>query len=347
MNTRRFLPVLLVPMLALAAVACGDDDDSDSGATTTAAGSQPTATGAQPTPADTAAPVATSGRTETTGSSATSGGGAGGAITVGSADFPESQLLAQIYGQALAANGFDVDYQMGIGSREVYYSAIESGEIDLVPEYTGNLLSYVLRLSDPNALPTATTVEEQVTALGAALPDGLEVLTPSTAEDADVIACTTDAAEKYNLTDLSSLGAASANITIGAPPEFETRSPFGLVGFKEIYGAEFKAFVPLTASAVADALAAGQIDCGNLFTTMSVTTTGGFVLLEDDKNTVTHQAVLPLVRSDVVTPELTSILDGINAQLTTDILKELMVKVEVDAAAPDVVAQEWLASVGD
>jgi osmoprotectant transport system substrate-binding protein len=328
-NIRRTIPLLLAPLLVLAA-ACGDDD-SDSSATTAAA-------------VTTVAGAATP--TTATGASTPTSGGAGGKIVVGSANFPENELLAQIYGQALAKAGFDVDYKLSIGAREVYYKAIESGEIDLVPEYTNSLLSFVLRLKDPNALPKATNVEEQVTELGTALPPTLEVLTPSTAEDKDVIACTKAAADKYHLTDLSSLGKVSKDITIGAPPEFETRSPFGLVGFKEIYGAEFKSFVPLQFSPIVDALKAGQIDCGNLLSTSSVIVTEGFVALEDDKHTVPNEAVLPLVRKEVVTDQLESTLDGINKGLDTEKLKELMVKVEVDAAAPDVVAKEYLDSLG-
>ena len=338
MNMRRTIPLVLVPLLVLAA-ACGDDDDD-----AVSDGTTPAATEA---PTDTDAPEGTAAETTTGGTAATddTAGGGGGAITVGSADFPESQLLAQIYGQALAAAGFDVDFQMAIGAREIYFGAIADGEIDLVPEYTNSLLSFVIRQSDPNALPEATNVEEQVAELGEVLPDGLEVLTPSTAEDKDVIVCTSEVAEEFGLTNLTELGEASANITIGAPPEFETRSPFGLVGFEEIYGATFEEFVPLDVGAVADALAAGEIDCGNLFSTMSVITTEGFVALEDDKGAVPNEAVLPLVRSEVVDETLTATLDNVNRQLDTETLKELMVQVEVDAAAPDVVAQEWLASL--
>jgi osmoprotectant transport system substrate-binding protein len=329
-NIRRTIPLVLAPLLVLAA-ACGDDDDNSSSATTAAAVT--TVAGRATT---TAAP----------GASTPTSGGAGGKIVVGSADFPESQVLAQIYGQALAKAGFDVDYQMAIGAREVYYKAIESGEIDLVPEYTNSLLTYLLRLKDPAAVSDAKNVEEQVADLGKELPDTLEVLTPSTAEDKDVIGCTADAAKKYNLTDLTSLGKASKDITIGAPPEFENRSPFGLVGLKNNYGAEFKSFVPLQFSAIADALSAGQIDCGNLLSTSSVIKSEGFVALKDDKNTVQNEAVLPLVRKAAVTPELESTLDGINASLDTEKLIEFNAKVDVDAAAPDVVAKEYLDSLG-
>ena len=111
-------------------------------------------------------------------------------ITVGSADFPESQLLAQIYGQALAAAGFDVSYDPASEPARSTSAPSRAARSQLVPEYTNSLLSFVLRQSDPNAVPDATNVEEQVAALGEALPEGLEVLTPSTAEDKDVIVCT-------------------------------------------------------------------------------------------------------------------------------------------------------------
>jgi len=326
---RRSLSLLLAPLLALTVAACGDDDDDTAGTDAAAT-----------TDGDDTAPATDEGSGATTGT-----GGAGGSIVVGSADFPESQLLAQIYGQQLEAAGFDVSYELGIGAREVYFGAIERGEVDLVPEYTNSLLSFVLRREDPDALPTATNVEEQVAELADALPDGLEVLSPSTAEDKDVIACTQEAAEEHGLETLSDLGEASGEITLGAPPEFETRSPFGLVGFREIYGAEFERFVPLNIGGVADALSAGEIDCGNLFSTMSIITTGGFVVLEDDKGTVPNEAVLPLVRAEIVTPELEAALDEVNEALDTETLMELMVRVEVDAAAPDVVAEEWLASL--
>ena len=346
MNIRRSLPLLIAPLLVLAA-ACGDDDDdattTDAPAATTA-GSEATATTSASS--DDATATTAAGEPGSTEAAGDTSSGTVGPITVGSANFPESQLLAQIYGQAIEAAGYDVSYELGIGSREVYFAAIESGEVGLVPEYTNSLLSFVVKRDDPNATIEATNVEEQIAALGEALPDGLEVLTPSTAEDKDVIVCTAEAAEEHGLTNLSDLGANSADIVLGAPPEFETRSPFGLVGFQEIYGAtEFEDFIPLDPGAVGDALAAGQIDCGNLFSTDPIITTSGWVALDDDKNTVPNEAVLPLVRSEFVTPELVEALDAVNAALDTEGLKALVVKVTTDAEAPDVVAQEWLASL--
>ena len=377
MNMRRTIPFALASLLFVAA-ACGDDDsdaddtdttsvEADAGSTpagtevaTTVVGTEPAATTAGSEPMATTAgsePMGTTAGSEPMGTTAgsepagTEAGGStpagSGSITVGSEVFSESQLLALIYGQALAEAGFDVSYSLAIGAREVYYGAIESGEVDLVPEYTNSLLSFVLRQDDPNAVPEATNVDEQIEALEEALPDTLQVLTPSTAEDKDVIVCTSDVAEEFELATLSDLAAVFDQITLGAPPEFEGRSPFGIVGFQDLLGApDVGEFVPLDLGAVADALSAGEIDCGNMLSTSPVITTEGFVPLEDDQTLVPNEAVLPLVRTEVVDDALTAALDRVNAALDTETLKELMVQVEVDATAPDVVASAWLASLG-
>ncbi len=282
----------------------------------------------------------------TTGGGSTEPGGVpgsavGGSIVVGSADFPESALLAEIYGQALAAAGTDVSYELNIGSREAYITAIEDGEIDLVPEYTGNLLAFLVAPEQPSAV----TVDDQVAALADALPDGLEVLTPSSAEDKDTIVCTQDVVDAHNLTDLSSLFAVADQITLGAPPEFETRTPFGIKGFKDIYGATFKEFVPLASADIKDALSGGQIDCGNIFSTDPAITTDGFVALEDDQNIGASQAIVPLIRSEVVTPEVTATLDQVDAALDTNTLAGLVSEVIVDQRGPDEVAAEFLATM--
>jgi osmoprotectant transport system substrate-binding protein len=298
--------------------------------------SAPTASSA---PTESSAPAGSAPASSAPGSSTPAG--VPGAIVVGSANFPESELLGQIYGQALAAVGFDVSYEPGIGSREVYLGAIESGEIDLVPEYTNSLLSFIS--TEP---PEAETVEEQVDAIDEALPDGLEVLTPSTAEDKDTIVCTQDVVDEFGLSNLSSLFEHASEITLGAPPEFEERTPFGIAGFRDLHGAEFEAFVPLAANDVAAALESGQIDCGNIFSTTPAIQTEGFIALEDDLAIVPHEAVLPLVRSEIVTPELTAALDAVDADLNTEKLTELLAQVIDEQLGADVVAADYLESLG-
>lgn len=359
MNTRRSIPFAFVAVLSLGIAACGDDGD-DAGSDTTSAGAfETTATTAaggtettSPTTGGDTAPTTGDGTTPdspaTTGGSTppgtgTGGGGGGGSLTVGSANFPESELLAQIYGQALEAEGYDVSYQLNIGDRTAYYSAIEAGEIDIVPEYTNSLLSFVLAADDET--PTATNVEEQLAALDEALPEGLEVLTPSEAEDKDTIVCNQETADEHSLTDLNSLFEVADQITLGAPPEFESRTPFGLAGFEENYGATFAEFVPLDSGAIAAALSAGEIDCGNLFSTNPQISSEGFVSLEDSDAIVPNEAILPLVRSEVVDETVTATLDEVNAALTTENLTEMVGQIVIDAQASDVVAEEFLGSL--
>ncbi len=304
---------------------------------TEVATSAPTASSA---PTESSAPAGSAPASSAPGSSTPAG--EPGAIVVGSANFPESELLGQIYGQALAAVGFDVSYEPGIGSREVYLGAIESGEIDLVPEYTGSLLGFLVAPDQPEA----ANVEEQLTAIGEALPEGLEVLTPSTAEDKDTIVCTQDVVDEFGLSNLSSLFEHSAEITLAAPPEFEERTPFGLAGFSEIYGAEFAEFVPLAPADIPAALESGEVDCGNIFSTTPAIQTEGFIALEDDLSIVSNEAVLPLVRSEIVTPELTAALDAVNADLDTETLTALLAQVIDEQLGADVVAADYLESLG-
>ena len=305
-------------------------------------------------------------------------------VTVSSGNFPESQLLAEIYAQSLEQAGIRVARKDSIGAREAYYAAIKAGEVSLIPEYTNSLLSYVQNKEGVTAtLPPTTvadttvdtasadttaattgdttsdtatdgsvpeesngpTIEQQVAMIKSILPSNLTVGDPSTAEDKDVIVCGSAVAEKYSLKTLSDLAKVADQITLGAPPEFETRTPFGLVGFKDILGAEFKKFVPLDIGAVADSIKSGAIDCGNLFSTMSVILTEGFIPLEDDKTLVAHEAVLPLLTTDAATPEVLDALNQVSAGLTTDVLKSLMVKIEVDKLSADEVAKNYLASV--
>ena len=336
---------------ALALAACGSDDDDS---TTSSVAGTTGSTDASSSVADTTggSTAASTDVDATTASAPVSSEGAATVpsgpvtVTVGSADFAESQLLAEIYAQALENSDVRVARKDPIGSRELYYQAIVANEIQLVPEYTNSLLSFVVKQDDPDATPEAKNVEDQVAELKEVLPDTLTIGTPSEAEDKDVIVCSSAVAEQHSLKTLSDLAAVAGEITLGAPPEFEERSPFGLVGFKEILGAEFKEFVPLAYNVIPDSIKSGTIDCGNLFSTQSVILTEGFVPLEDDKTLVSNEAVLPLMRTEVATPEVVGIVDQVSAGLTTDILKALLVKVEVDKKSPTIVAEEYLASLG-
>jgi osmoprotectant transport system substrate-binding protein len=295
----------------LALTACGDNSSSTK------------ATGAAPS---SAAPVAES-------------------ITVGSANFPEAVVLGEIYAGALEAKGVKVSRKLNIGAREVYYKAITNGEIDLLPEYTNSLLSYVDKAK--SITPKAKNVTEQMAALATDLPPTLTVLTPSTAEDKDVVVCNSETATKYSLKTLDDLAKVSKDIVMAGPPEFATRDPFGIPGLKRIYGIEFKDFKPLQiGTPEVDALKSNAVQCANLFSTDSRISTNGFVSLEDNKVAVPNEAVLPLVVKSKATATVTAALDAVDKKLTTDELKKLLVKIEVDKAAEADVAKQWLKDNG-
>src|SRR6185436_4125280 len=175
----------------------------------------------------------------------------------------ESQLLAEIYGQALAAKGIEVKKKPNIGNRETYMAAIKDGSVDLVPEYTGAALAYF----DKNS--TETDADKAYDALKKALPSGLEVLDKSPAADEDTIVVTKATADKYSLKSLGDLK--DKNLVAGGSSEFKVRSA-GLKGLKEKYGVEFKEYKTLDAGGPLSikALLDNQIQLTNLFTTQSV-----------------------------------------------------------------------------
>ena len=150
-------------------------------------------------------------------------------VVVGSADFPESKIIAEIYAQSLEANGFTVGRQFGIGSRETYIPAVRDHSIDLIPEYTGNLLQYF----DKNT--KVTTPNDVLLALFRTLPGDLSILNPSPAEDKDTVAVSEATAKKWNLKSIADLAAHSPEVKFGAPSEFLSRTE-GLPGLKAKYG---------------------------------------------------------------------------------------------------------------
>lgn len=258
--------------------------------------------------------------------------GATGTVVVGSFDFPESVLLASIYAQALRAKGVTVEEKPNIGSREVVYDAIKSGELTVLPEYIGSLLAFV----DPAS--TARIKEEIVAELRAKLPAELELLQPSDAEDNNSLTVSKDTAAKYGLTTMEDLAKVSRDFVVGGPPEFRQRQE---ENFKNVYGMEFKEWKP-TGATTADAIKSGTIQVGNVFTTDPKIILYDLVPLRDNKNAFGAENVTPLVYKAGVDDTVTSTLDAISAKLDTATLMELMKRIAVDKDDPPVVAKEWL-----
>ena len=283
------------------------------------------------------------------GSSNPLGGGAGSAdlksIVVGSGDFPESKILAEIYAQSLQANGFNVGRQLGIGSRETYIAALKDHSIDLVPDYIGNLLLYL----DPNA--TVTTPDAVELALLRELPGDLSILTPSPASDTDTVTVTGDRAKKWNLKTIADLAPHSAEVKFAAPSEFQTR-PAGLPGLKKNYGLDISPtnFVAISdggGPATVRALAGGTVTAANIFSTSPAIPKNDFVILEDSKNNFLAGNVVPLVNSQKKSDALKTVLDAVSAKLTTAGLTQLNASVSGNSGMdPDQAARKWVQDNG-
>lgn len=266
-------------------------------------------------------------------------------IKVGSADFPESKIIAEIYAQALEANGFEVSRQFGIGSRETYVPAVKDHSIDLIPEYTGNLLQYF----DKNT--TATDPDAVLLALYNAIPGDLSILTPSPANDQDTVAVTRATAEKWNLKTIGDLAAHSAEVKFGAPAEFLNRKE-GIPGLKEKYGldiapANFIAISDGGGPATVKALVDGTVTAADIFSTSPAIPQNDLVVLEDPKNNFLAANVVPLVASQKMSDLLKTVLNAVSAKLTTEALIEMNTETSGNAGIdPDEAAEKWVKANG-
>lgn len=286
-------------------------------------------------------PLSTGGTSTDTGGSTASQTGASGAesIVVGSANFPESQLIGAIYAGALEAQGLQVSEKPNIGARDVYLAALKDGSIDLVPEYTGALSLYY----DQNAkIDNSKKVYQRLQKL---IPSRLEVLEPSAAEDKDSVTVTKETAQKLDLKTVADLKGKARDLTLGAPPEFKQR-PQGVPGLQKTYGVVFGDFRPLTGAALSNALKNGQVDAANIFTTDPSIAVNDFVVLKDPKGLFGVQNVVPLIVRSKVTPSVEKALNGVSAKLDTATLTQLNKQVQVDHEDVDDVAQQFLEKNG-
>ncbi|MGW3662299.1 glycine betaine ABC transporter substrate-binding protein [Streptomyces sp. NPDC005141] len=268
----------------------------------------------------------------------------GGTVVVGSNNFPESILLADIYGEALKSKGVKVSYKLNIGSRETTYGLIKNGTITVLPEYNGALLAYL------DAKATPTTVEETSKAITAKLDAKLSLLTPSEAQDKDAIALNQATAKKYNLTDKSTiadLADVAKDLVIGGSPEFQTRQQ-GLKGLKSVYGLEFKNFKALDAGGplTVTALKGNNIQAADIFTTDPGISKNKFVVLQDPKNLFGFENVTPLTYKSDLSAAGVSVLNDVSAKLDTETLVKLNSEVQDGNKDPLDVAKTWLSSAG-
>ncbi|WP_330234316.1 ABC transporter substrate-binding protein [Nocardia sp. NBC_00508] len=276
---------------------------------------------------------------------AASGDCSGDGLVVGSANFPESETVANVYAEVLRVNGFAVDTKLNIGSREAYIPAVRQCAISVIPEYTGNLLQYL----DKNA--TATSAADIDNALGTALGSGLAIGTPAPGEDSDAVVVTRATAERWNLRTIGDLAAHSAEVKFGAPAEFQER-PGGLPGLKKNYNLDIAAnnFVPIAdggGPATVRALVEGQVTAANIFTTSPSIAQNNLVVLEDPKHNFPAQNVVPLFNAAKKSDKALAALNAVSAELTTAELIKLNEAVSgTSKTEPKAAAAAWVAAQG-
>ncbi|UAK34907.1 ABC transporter substrate-binding protein [Nocardia asteroides] len=276
---------------------------------------------------------------------ATGGSCSGDGLIVGSANFPESETVANVYAEVLRANGFTVDTKLDIGSREAYIPALRKCAISVIPEYTGNLLQYL----DKNA--TATSAADVDSALGKALGSDLAIGTPAPGQDSDAVVVTRATAQRWNLRTIADLAPHSAEVQFGAPAEFQERAG-GLPGLKKNYDLAIAAnnFVPIAdggGPATVRALVEGQVTAANIFTTSPAIAQNDLVVLEDPKHNFPAQNVVPLFNASKKSDKLLAALNAVSAQLTTAELIELNEAVSgARKTEPKAAAAAWVAAKG-
>ena len=261
-------------------------------------------------------------------------------INVASFGFNESVIVAEIYAQALERAGYTVERSMNLGAREVVKPALESGEIDLVPEYVGTIDSFL------GGTPTADsqTTWEEAKSLYEEL--GVTLLDYSPAQDKNAYVVTEETASANGLTTISDLAPVAGEFRFGGPPECPERE-FCLLGLETVYGLEFAEFVPLDAAGpiTIAALEGGEVDLALLFSSQGVIAEKGWVVLEDDMGLQPAENLVPAIRMDVVDAygdDLTTLLSEVSVLILQDDLTEMNKRADLDGEDPAVIAGEWL-----
>lgn len=261
-------------------------------------------------------------------------------VIIGSADFPESQLLGTIYAGALEAQHIKVEKKLNIGSREVYMPALLDGSITVIPEYSGALLSYL------DSQNTAHSPEEVADSLAKKLPDNIKMLNISPAQDSDVLAVTKETADKYNLKSIDDLKPIAANLILGGPAEWKIRHE-GVAGLREVYGLNFAEFKvldvagPLTLTALKN----NQIQVADLTSTTPAMKKDNLVALEDPKNLFAAQNIVPIIAASTLNSTIEATLNKVSAKLTTVDLISMNEQLG-EFISVDEVANQWLEKHG-
>lgn len=315
------LAVALVAALGLAA--CGSSKKSSSASTSTPAASS--TTGGTATPAK-------------------SGPGVGKpAVTIGDKNFTEEYILGALYQQALAAKGYKVTLKGNIGTSEITYKALTSGQIQMYPEYTGTMLTAIANITAPPKSAQQAYTEAQAFAQ----KHGFVLLNPTPFYDTDALGALTSYAQKNHLKAIADLKKLGSAVKLGGPPEFQTRAQ-GLVGLKKTYGIN-PTFVPLTIGLIYKSLDSGAVSVSDVFSTDPQLLSGKYVLLADPKHVFGFQNVAPIVKKSVLKaegPAFQQTINKVSALLTVPAIQKMNEAVSVSQQSPASVAHAFLAANG-
>lgn len=278
----------------------------------------------------------------------TSGEGASGeTVVIGSFAFPESEILGEIYAQALEAADIDVETRFNIGPRQQTIPALQDGSINLIPEYNGNLLAYY-----DEAYTERTTEEVDGALTDAVAADELRVLDSAPAEDKDAYVVTRETAEANGLTSIGDLSTI-VPFALGANPQFGELG-YGIPGLRDVYGVGTEKgdvkFVPIEDFGGPDtvkALVDDTVQVADIYTTSPAITTEDLVVLEDPESMISSQNIIPLLSEAVYTDEIAGVLNEVSAAMTTEDLIALRDRVEGDEkASSQTAAEDWLEENG-
>jgi osmoprotectant transport system substrate-binding protein len=265
-------------------------------------------------------------------------------IIIGSTDFPEQAIVSNIWTDALTKAGYKVTLEPALGARKVVVPALEEGQIDLEPDYAASLLDFLKNGATP---PAGNNIATAVPADQKALSKfGATVLQASKALDTNVFVVTKALAKKDHLTTVSSLKPYAKKLTLGGPPECPT-NPVCEPGLEKTYGLTFAGFKSLDEAGPLSvaALKNGQVQVVELFSSDGNVVTNNFFALTDNKHLEGADYIIPVIRKSVDTPGVASILNKIDAKLTTDAISKLNVEASAKQEPPATVAQNWLNSV--
>ena len=278
-----------------------------------------------------------------TGSSSSKPGAGKPPIVIGDKNFTEEFVLGDLYAQALQAKGYKVTVKGNIGSSEITYKALTSGQIQMYPEYTGVIVSVLAGNTKPphSAQQTFNEAKAFVTKHGFAL------LNPTPFYDTDAMGTLKSFATKHHLHTISDLKPLGHSLKLGAAPEFATRYE-GLIGLKKVYGLN-PSFKPLAIGLTYKALDSGQVQVADVFTTDPQLTTGKYTVLSDPKNVFGFQNVAPIVKASLLKsegPAFAQTLNKVSSLLTLDAIRKMNAAVALNQESPSSVAHKFLAANG-